>query len=285
MSKSGTEHTNDVVQYYNDTRKEFRLIWKSNASYGLHFGYYNETINNHSAAVLEINRKMADRIAITNKDIVLDAGCGIGGSSIYLAKHYGCRAIGLNITPWQVKKARELARKNKVEDSTEFRLESFAESKLEDGSVTVFWGHEAIVHAEDKQAVLKEAYRLLKPGGRLIIVEYMLKEEKFTSEEQTLIRRLLDGWSMPNLLRKSEYASFAKKAGFENIQFENWTEPAMPSFDRLDRYARLSRKWSKFLKAIHFVNDGELANLDGTEALLRSLRAELWTYEVMTATK
>ena len=81
-----------IVQYYNATKREYRLLWRSNRSLGLHFGYYDARHKTHDAAVLNINRKLADLMKITANDHVLDAGCGIGGSSLWAIEVVAGRA-------------------------------------------------------------------------------------------------------------------------------------------------------------------------------------------------
>jgi tocopherol O-methyltransferase len=153
-------------------------------SLGIHFGYYDDQHRDHDAAVLNINRKLADVAGISKQDRVLDAGCGIGGSSLWLAANRRCRVVGINIVPWQIQQAQALAAQRGLQALADFQLADYADTKLKADSFTVVWGLESVVHAADKQAVIQEAYRLLQPGGRLVIAEYMLTINRLAPSEQ-----------------------------------------------------------------------------------------------------
>ena len=72
-------------------------------TYSLHFGYYDETATHHKAAVANMNRVMADLADIGREDKVLDAGCGVGGSGIWLAENRQCSVVGITPVAGQVK--------------------------------------------------------------------------------------------------------------------------------------------------------------------------------------
>lgn len=178
-----------------------------------------------------------------------------------------------------------MAQAKGLKDKVQFKLGDFADTGLKTGSYTVVIGVESIVHAEDKGAVIKEAYRLLKPGGRLVICEYMLENAKMNKLDTSLIQQWLDGWSMPSLLTTEQYKQAAKKAGFTDVKFTDWTEPVRPSFNRLNKFIKILVPIRKPLRALRIVNDGQIANLAAANAQMKSLEQNLWRYKVMVATK
>lgn len=82
MSGQTESHKRDVVDYYDSTKLEFKLLWKNDDNLGVHFGYYDEQHKDHSSAVVNLNRKLAELADIQSEDKVLDAGCGVGGTPI-----------------------------------------------------------------------------------------------------------------------------------------------------------------------------------------------------------
>lgn len=71
---------------------------------------------------LQATRLLAEKCGITKDMTILDAGCGSGSGSIFLAKQYGCRVVGVDVDPTSLIKAHEKARSQKILDKVAFRL-------------------------------------------------------------------------------------------------------------------------------------------------------------------
>ena len=108
---------------------------------------------------------MAEVAKIKSSDAILDAGCGIGGSSIFLAERIGCSVTGISLSERQVNKAKELAIEKKVEANVDFKVMNFCVTNFPDENFDVVWGCESICYADDKEQFIKEAYRVLKPAA------------------------------------------------------------------------------------------------------------------------
>lgn len=285
MAGQSVQQKADVETYYNGTKRDYHYLWRSSKSLGIHFGYYDENHRTHDSAVLHLNQKLAEAAKIRSDDHVLDAGCGIGGSSIWLAATYGCKITGINIVPWQLQRAHTLARKRKLDRLVEFRRLDYADTNLPAGTFTVVWGLESVVHAEDKAAVIREAYRLLEPGGRLVICEYFLTKEKLSEEERALITEWLRGWAMPSLQTVEQYHEQLASAGFTQIKMLDWTDNISPSIQRLARLIRRLGPTAPLLRRVGFLNQAEIANLHASKAQVEALAERLWRYGVLVAHK
>ena len=77
----------DVILYYDLNEAQYKLNWKLDTCLALHYGYQDEENRSFEKSLINMNAQLAKRAKITENDFVLDAGCGVGGSSIYLAKH------------------------------------------------------------------------------------------------------------------------------------------------------------------------------------------------------
>lgn len=92
----------------------YRLFWNLSQSRSLHYGYWDSTTSNFHEALLNINKVMSARVGISCTDQVLDAGCGVVGSSAWLAKEIGCSVVGISLSERQVAQANAWARNQGV---------------------------------------------------------------------------------------------------------------------------------------------------------------------------
>src|SRR5262249_51577782 len=134
--------------------------------------------------LLNTNRVLADVARIGPDARVLDAGCGVGGSAVWLARHTGARVLGLTLSPRQARHARAFARHHDVARQVEIGVRDYLHTHLPDRSFDVVWALESSCYAADKRAFLREAFRLLAPGGRLVLGDGFLLRAPRTARER-----------------------------------------------------------------------------------------------------
>ena len=157
---------------------------------------------------------------IKEGDIVLDLGSGAGIDAILAAKKVGDKGkvIGVDMTEEMIEKAKENAEKQNV-TNVEFILGEIENLPLKDNSVDTIITNCVINLTPDKIKTFKEAYRVLKPGGKIYLSDIVLLEE--LSEEQRNDKDLLCG-CVAGALLKDDYLDKIKSAGFKvNILREN----------------------------------------------------------------
>jgi SAM-dependent methyltransferase len=149
-------------------------------------------------------------------EVVLDLGSGAGVDVLLAAKKVGLtgKAIGVDMTKEMVDKAKEIARSHGYHN-VEFRLGEMEKLPVGDESVDVIISNCVINLSPDKSKVFQEAYRVLKPGGRLIVSDIV--------SEGVLpdgIKNDPDAWAccIGGALEQQEYQEKIKKAGFDDVQ-------------------------------------------------------------------
>jgi ubiquinone/menaquinone biosynthesis C-methylase UbiE len=165
--------------------------------------------------------------------LILDAGCGIGGSAIWLAKKYGARVIGITLSDNQLRQAQQLAQQEQVADLTDFFIKDYLNTGFPDEAFDVVWAAESVCYAESKIDFLKEAFRILKNGGRLIIADGFLKRETKNKEEERWFNVFIKGLALSNLAKIDEFGEDLKKAGFKNMKYWDKTEAIKISSKKL----------------------------------------------------
>ena len=176
-------------------------------------GYSDEEIN----AVPEANLGLGcgNPIAlgkIKEGNVVLDLGSGAGLDCFIASKKVGKtgKVIGVDMTEEMIKKSKSIAKKYSY-TNVEFRLGDIENLPVENNSIDVIISNCVINLAPDKSKVFKEAYRILKKGGRMYVSDIVLLKE--LSKEKRNDKNLLSG-CVAGALLKNEYIAKIKNAGF-----------------------------------------------------------------------
>lgn len=254
----------DIIKYYTNCLIDYENGWGLNTLYSMHNGYYDENAKTHEEAILNYNKILAEKAQITKSDLVLDSGCGVGGSSIWLAKHVGCKAIAVNIHDIQLEKGKKYAKKEDVLDKIKFVLGNYHNLDFQDNSFDVVWATDTVCHSDNKKKFIDEAYRLLKPGGRIIIADiFLIDDKRFSMREKYCLKKLLKGWAIPDLSYVNKFSEYLNESGFKNVEFTDITENIFSSFKRMYYNAYNIRYKSKFMYLQGKINKSQLDQVSG----------------------
>ncbi len=152
-------------------------------------------------------------------ETVVDLGSGAGMDAFLAARAVGPtgRVIGVDMTDAMLEKARENARKAGVDGFVEFRKGNIEALPIEDESVDAIVSNCVINLSPEKERVYREAYRVLKPGGRLMVSDVVLERPLPEAVLHSIDAYLgcVGGASL-----RAEYLETIEKAGFREVRVE-----------------------------------------------------------------
>jgi sarcosine/dimethylglycine N-methyltransferase len=168
---------------------------------------------------LDANDALAEHAGIGKGTRVVDFCAGLGGPSRYLAHRYGADVTGIELTPARVKGAEELTRRVGLQNNVRVIEGDVMQVPLPDTSVDVVISQEALLHVPDKERALAEAYRILKPGGRIAFTDWVAHHPLSGVDKKLMWQ----GMAVADLYSLQSYADLIRGAGFTVNSVEDLT--------------------------------------------------------------
>ena len=274
-----------IVKYYDGTWFDYRVVWMRNL--GMHWGYWDDDTTNHAQSLTNMSRALAELTEFKPGMRVLDAGCGVGGPALWLAATYGVDVLGVTLSQVQLERARRYATRRGLSHLATFQIADFTALPHKDGTFDVVWAQESVCHvpAEAKRAFLREAFRVLRPGGVLLMEDWFRIARPYTAEGEALMADWLSGWAIDDLVTEEEICGWSTAAGFVEPVLRNITPHAFRSIRRLRRLAFWLSPGGMLLKAMHLRTDVEQANLRSARLQWHAYQRNLWLVGLFTAKK
>jgi ubiquinone/menaquinone biosynthesis C-methylase UbiE len=210
----------DVIRYYERFWSKSELWWETDKTLAIHFGYYDKGITSHTEAVFYMNDVSWQLLRLNAETPVqiLDAGCGVGGTSIYLAQKYPRVSFtGITIAPTHVTMAERFATRRHVTANTRFLEQNYCETSFPDNSFDGVIALESVNYARQKEDLIKEMYRVLKPGGRFAILDGFRTNKPFSPLMQKFYQIWLNGRALVDLEAINDFATCMKQQGFRDV--------------------------------------------------------------------
>ena len=286
MKKPSTVTTQAVKKYYDNNTGFFLSLGTGKKNKSIHRAVWGEGVHNRNEAQEYAHQLILKTIGTLshNHDIhVLDLGCGVGSTLFYLAEKYSQKAqfTGVTISTKQVKMAKGINKK--LGFSCQFMAADFLHLPAMP-PVDFAYAIEAFIHAQDAVAFFQEAGRVLKPGGRLVLIDDFLTEkgsnESLPAKQQEWMESVEKGWMAGTLITPEQAAQYARKVDLSLAQNENLTpylELKRPRDQLISVMVQLIGKWA--YQSTYF------RSLRGGDALQKCLLNGLLAYRMLVFEK
>jgi tocopherol O-methyltransferase len=148
---------------------------------------------------------------------VVDVGCGYGATSRLLAAERGARVTGLTLSAAQAAAA-------PPRDGVELLVRDWLANGLPDASFDAAVAIESLSHMPDKPRAFAELGRVVRPGGRVALVDWLTREEPGRADTRLLLRPICEEGHLPSMHSASEYEALLRDAGFTVLGFEDLSD-------------------------------------------------------------
>ncbi|HEY9816161.1 MAG TPA: methyltransferase domain-containing protein [Candidatus Obscuribacterales bacterium] len=223
-----TSLQNRIQQFYDASSELWEQVWGEH----MHHGYYGQdgTVpKERRQAQIDLIDELLRWSKVTHVTSLLDVGCGIGGSSLYLAEKFGAAATGITLSPVQAQRAEERSHLAKIPAT--FLVADALAMPFADNSFDLVWSLESGEHMPDKTQFLSECYRVLRPGGTLILATWCHRETDvapLTPREQKHLNKIYQVYCLPYVISLSNYAVIAEELGFRAMRTDDWSKAVAP---------------------------------------------------------
>lgn len=166
---------------------------------------------------------------------VLDFGCGTGGIDVLLVREHGAgKVVGVDAAPLALERARERLADAGLADRVSLRRVQEGSLPFRDGDFEIVFTKDSIVHVADKQRLFAEFWRLLWPGGYLVLGDWFRSQEPYTEEMRRWATEGDETFQMGTLADAADLAARAGFVGIETVDRNEWFQGyAQSEYERI----------------------------------------------------
>jgi tocopherol O-methyltransferase len=292
-----------VRTYFEDTTRDYLKFYGTRKHHHMHYGF-DRGLPPGSSPTGHMSRYLAKLAGLSPAEVsrpapvVLDAGCGMGGSSILMARETGAFCVGINLVEKHARIARAFALADAAKWGTpaetprgiapvdpslprspaRFVANDYTTPAFKPESFDVVWALESFCYAPDKEAWIRGMAPLLKPGGRLVIADGFSGRAPANAAEKRSFELFLKGWAVPHFCSFEDVKSWAESAGLEAVHVEDITPDVLPHAWKIFRLGPIIVPWRKLLRALGLVGEEKMQNAWAIYHQYPTLKRGIWRY-------
>ena len=277
------------------TRNDIRNYYDENTRLFLAFNNSKQAQNIHRSLWTDGAKTLEDALNVTNERIrleiesvaqsgarIADLGCGVGAGLFYIVPRLqeASSALGITLSPVQAQLANQFAKQIGLENQILFAEGDFTHVPLKSKSLDAIYSVEAVVHAQESERYFQEVSRLLRRGGKLIIVDDYQASRSFSPAETNWLNAFKNGWHVPGVITVEQARLFAKEHQLRLIKSDNLTP-----------YLHLRNLPNFLARALHFIGNylpikhAILPSMLGSMALQQCLHMGIIEYRFLVFEK
>ncbi|XP_012840918.1 PREDICTED: tocopherol O-methyltransferase, chloroplastic isoform X2 [Erythranthe guttata] len=226
-----------IAEFYDQSSGVWEDVWGDHMHHGFYEPASDVSLSDHRSAQIRMIEESLRFASLSDDSVqkpksIVDVGCGIGGSSRYLAKKYGAKAQGITLSPVQAQRAQELASAQGL-DAVSFQVADALNQPFPDGQFDLVWSMESGEHMPDKTKFVNELVRVAAPGGTIIVVTWCHRdlspsEESLLPDEKNLLDKICDAYYLPAWCSTADYVKLLQSHSLEDIKSEDWSQYVAP---------------------------------------------------------
>jgi sarcosine/dimethylglycine N-methyltransferase len=233
-------------EYYNgdDAEAFYSTIWGGE---NIHIGLYEQESDCVVAASDRTVKRLGRQLEpLDSTHRVLDLGSGYGGTARFLARRFGCKVLGVNLSEVQNERARRLNAEQGLQSQVDIVDGNFESVDAPDESFEAVCSQDAMLHSGERSKVVAEAARVLKPGGVFAFCDIMQAD----TCPAGVLQPILDRIHLSSLGVPAAYREAARVSGLVEDRFDDLTPHMITHYARIlhetdTREAELQRHVSK----------------------------------------
>ena len=219
-----------VAAHYDQLDRFYRDVWGDH----VHHGLWSKGTESRDEAVRNLAFVVAQTACIASGDRVCDIGCGYGATARLLVSKYGARVSAITISPAQHAFAQRHGMGAQA-DNLEFVLGDWLKNGFPSQSFDTAIAIESSEHMPGLAAFFGQAFRVIRPGGRLVVTAWLSRDAPTVLQKKWLLRPICRDGRMPIMGTAKEYARIAAEAGFAIEQIEDLSSRVSQTWREISR--------------------------------------------------